>query len=226
MNKFAKFLRSGVEKKIHQLEPNAFLPHDQYPWAKEVEMQYPLIRKEAEALIFNLTNITNFDSILKNQRALYQGELWKSYFLVAGGEKVPEHQKQCPHTSEALTKIPGIINAFFSILKPGIHIPSHRGPYAGILRYHLGLVIPEGELGIKVNGTTYRWKEGEGVFFDDSFEHEAWNKTEGLRIILFVDLVRPLPGSFSMLNNLMINLFKKTKAAREARNHIMQNQLK
>lgn len=224
MNRLLKFVRAGIEEKIHRIEPAAFVKHENFPWAKEIEAEYLKIKEEASALIPSLNSITNFDSVLKNQRALYQGERWKSYFLVAGGEKVIQHQKQCPETSRLLEKIPGIINAFYSILRPGIEIPPHRGPYAGIMRYHLGLVIPEGDLGIMVDRKTYRWREGEGVFFDDSFEHEAWNRTQGLRIILFVDFIRPLPGNLGKLNALMINLFKQTEAAKEARKFIMENQ--
>lgn len=224
MNDFLKFIRAGVEERIHKLEPSAFVKHDNFPWAKEIEAEYLKIKDEASTLIPSLSSITNFDSVLKNQRALYQGDLWKSYFLVAGGDKVTEHQKKCPETSRLLEKIPGIINAFYSILRPGIEIPPHRGPYAGIMRYHLGLVVPKGDLGIKVDGKTYQWKEGEGIFFDDSFEHEAWNRTDGIRIILFVDLIRPLPGTLGKFNQFMINVFKKTEAAREARSYIMNNQ--
>ena len=68
----------------------------------------------------------------------------------------------------------------FSILEPGKHLPPHRGPYNGVLRLHLGLIVPEPreQLGIRVENEVYRWREGEAVIFDDAYEHEAWNRTD------------------------------------------------
>ena len=70
--------------------------------------------------------------------------------------------------------------AFFSILAPGKHLPPHRGPYKGVMRYHLGLLIPEPaeQCGIRVDTETRHWAEGESMIFDDTFEHEAWNDTD------------------------------------------------
>jgi ornithine lipid ester-linked acyl 2-hydroxylase len=78
---------------------------------------------------------------------------------------------------------PGLITVLFSILEPGKHLPAHRGPYNGVLRLHLGLIVPEPceRLGIRVENQIYRWREGEVVIFDDSYEHEAWNDTSDTR---------------------------------------------
>ena len=82
----------------------------------------------------------------------------------------------------------------FSILEPGKHLPPHRGPYNGVLRLHLGLIVPEPreQLGIRVDNDVYRWQEGEAVIFDDAYEHEAWNRTPHTRVVLFVDFRKPL----------------------------------
>jgi len=84
--------------------------------------------------------------------------------------------------------------AFFSILSPGKHIGVHRGPYRGLLRYHLGLRIPEpaGAAGISVGGEVAHWQEGGSLLFDDGYEHFAWNDTDGIRAVLFMDVERPL----------------------------------
>ena len=220
-----KMLRKQLEKKIHSIEPMAVLDSKQFLWVKSVEKAYAEIRKEAEEVLKQIDNIIDFDAVLPDQRALYQGNYWKSFFLKALGEDVLEHQNICPNTTRALKNIPGVINAFFSILKPGAYIPPHRGPYAGILRYHLGIIIPQGDVGIKVNGQLFYWKEGESLFFDDSFEHEVWNRTGSKRVILFVDLVRPLPKALSVLNNIMLFAFKSTKTAKLAREKVMNTQI-
>jgi beta-hydroxylase len=191
--KVGKFLRFFMEKGIHLVQPDAVLKSDLFPWAKEIERQHPAIKSEVEKVLEFLPAIVNFNDVIPGQRALTQNQLWKSYFLVGLGEPVPGHQSQCPETSRALKEIPGIINAFFSILTPGTVIPPHRGPYAGILRYHLGVIIPKGDIAIKVNYKIHKWSEGRSLFFDDSFVHEAWNRTDSIRVILFVDFERPLP---------------------------------
>jgi beta-hydroxylase len=81
----------------------------------------------------------------------------------------------------------------FAELPPGASLRKHRDPYAGSLRYHLGLVTP-GDDGcwIEVDGERYSWRDGEAVMFDETFIHRAENGTERDRIILFCDVERPL----------------------------------
>jgi beta-hydroxylase len=90
--------------------------------------------------------------------------------------------------------------AFFSILAPGVRIPPHRGPWKGFIRYHLGLIVPEpaDRCGIEVGGQEAHWREGESLVFDDTYEHHVWNDTNGTRVVLFLDVVRPcrFPGSW------------------------------
>lgn len=222
---FLKTLRSGIEEKFHAVEPRAVLPTDSFEWTKPLEASYPAIRKEAESVLKRIDEVINFDQVLPGQRALYQKDQWKSFFLKGLGKNIPAHAKHCPQTIKALDNVPGLINAFFSIHTPGLHIPPHRGPYAGILRYHMGLIIPEGDIGIKVAGETLRWKEGAGFVFDDSFEHEAWNYTKENRVILFIDFERPLPGMLSILNKSMLYAFKHSSPARKAQREVMENQL-
>jgi beta-hydroxylase len=221
----AKLLRSQLEKRIHAVEPAPVLDKKVFPWATSIEVHHVKIREEVEFVLKNTKNIINFDDVLPGQRALYQGKLWKSFFLKILRDDVIHHQKICPVTTEALKNIPGIINAFFSILEPGTHIPPHRGPHAGILRYHLGVIIPEGDVGIKVGGQICRWKEGESLFFDDSFEHEAWNLSNSLRVILFVDFIRPLPIVLSVFNQLLLKVFEFSEAAKTAHRRVLNNQV-
>lgn len=224
--KLLKGLRSQLENRIHALEPRAVLPNELFPWHTELEAAASHIRREAEQILPKLDRVVNFDQVLPSQRALYQGELWKSYFLVARGEPIPLHAEQCPATLQALNSVPNLINAFFSILKPGTVIPPHRGPYAGLMRYHLGLIVPTGDVRIRVDQTICQWQEGKSLFFDDSFEHEVWNRTSETRVILFVDFARPLPGILGHLNQAMLEVFKLTPAAREAHQFVLNHQVK
>jgi beta-hydroxylase len=116
--------------------------------------------------------------------------------------------------------------AMFSILAPRKHIAEHRGVYKGILRYHLGLVIPEpnSQCRIRVGNDVRSWAMGKSLVFDDSHPHEAWNDSDEHRVVLFVDFLRPLPLPLSMVNRFVVWRISKTpfvmnamRAARENR---------
>jgi len=216
----AKRLRGGMEQRIRRHDSRSAFTHNDFPWAERVESYYPGIRREFEQLVPRISSITNFDNVLPG---LEHGDDWKSFFLIGAGRAIHEHQQLCPDTARALQEIPSVLNAFFSIFKPGVEVRPHRGPYAGILRYHLGVIIPQGDVGIKVDGVTHRWQEGGSLLFDDSFEHEAWNKTDQLRVILFVDFIRPLPQPLDFFNRSLVNLLKASKTGRDAKQFVLDN---
>ena len=93
---------------------------------------------------------------------------WKSFVLTGYGFRSFNNIHLCPETWRGCQSIPGLITVLFSILEPGKHLPAHRGPYNGVLRLHLGLIVPElrERLGIRVENQIYRWREGEVVIFD------------------------------------------------------------
>ena len=138
--------------------------------------------------------------------------------LVGYGRESEENCRRCPETTRVLRKIPGMKTAFFSILSPGKHIPSHKGPYNGVLRYHLGLIIPEPKekCRIRVHNEIRHWSEGDSLIFDDTYNHEVWNDTSGHRVVLFVDFVRPIKFPFNLLNRFIIYAGKFTSSIREA----------
>ena len=112
--------------------------------------------------------------------------------------------------------------AFFSILAPGKHIPEHRGKHKGIIRYHLGLMIPEPQSAcrIRIADKVAYWEEGKSLMFDDTFYHEAWNETDDYRVVLFLDIARPLRFPLSLVNWLVNNLIAASPIIQEAKtNH-------
>jgi len=220
-----KRYRGFIEARIHHLEPRPVLPAAEFPWIQKVESFHREIRQEVRSILERTQEITNFDQVLPGQRALYHGAHWKSYYLTVMGKPVERHQKLCPATSEALGNIPGLLNAFFSILQPDTHIPAHRGPYSGILRYHLGVIVPRGDVAIRVDSQICKWTEGKSLIFDDSFEHEAWNRSDSVRVVLFVDMERPLPGFLGLLNRGLLKFMNLTKEVRHAKKTVFQSQL-
>ena len=81
-------------------------------------------------------------------------------------------------------------SAFFSLLKPRTRIPPHTGVTNTRAIIHLPLIVPEG-CGFRVGGETRAWREGEAFAFDDTIEHEAWNDSDELRVVLIFDVWNP-----------------------------------
>lgn len=120
-------------------------------------------------------------------------EGWKRFYLTWYGEALPSALALCPNTVALLQSIPQVRAAMFALLPPGGKLNPHRDPFAGSLRYHLGLVTPNSDAcRIFVDGEAYSWRDGEDVVFDETLVHWAENRTDQTRVILFCDVERPL----------------------------------
>jgi len=118
---------------------------------------------------------------------------WKRFYLKWYGDFLPSAAALCPKTAALLADIPSVNAAMFTVLPPGSRLGAHRDPFAGSLRYHLGLVTPNSpDCNIVVDGQPYYWKDGEAVMFDETYIHTAENRTDVTRVILFCDIERPL----------------------------------
>jgi beta-hydroxylase len=118
---------------------------------------------------------------------------WKRFYLTWYGEPLPSAQALCPRTVALLAGIPEVKAAMFALLPPGAKLNPHRDPFAGSLRYHLGLVTPNADTcRIFVDGEEYSWRDGEDVVFDETYVHWAENRSDTTRVILFCDVERPL----------------------------------
>jgi aspartyl/asparaginyl beta-hydroxylase (cupin superfamily) len=167
--------------------------------------QAQAIREELVALLPEKSEIPRYHEIDRMQKGISAvgdpEKSWKIFYLYIMGEKPKDNRARCPRTSSLLDQVPGLFQAFFSILDGGKTIPAHRGPYRGYLRYHLGLVVPEKDPpSIRIKDRHYTWKEGESILFDDSWEHEVYNESESDRVVLIVDIRRPMPLPFAMFN--------------------------
>jgi beta-hydroxylase len=189
-----------------------------FPWAAEVEAGWKLIRKELDQVMQCRDQIPSFQEIIKEVSTITTDQNWKTFFLSGIGMDCSENAKRCPETMKLLGKIPGMKTAFFSILSPHKHIPAHRGAFNGILRFHLGLMVPEPREKCRIRiGNDYRhWTEGKSLIFDDTFNHEVWNDTEGYRVVLFVDFARPLWFPFHQMNGALLSIGALAPIMREA----------
>ena len=127
---------------------------------------------------------------------------WKRFYLKWYDAKHPSAEALCPKTVELLNRIPSVKAAMFAELPPGGQLNPHRDPYAGSLRYHLGLATPnDDKCYIDVDGIRHSWRDGLGVIFDETYIHEAYNRTDKNRIILFCDVERPLKWGWASAFN-------------------------
>lgn len=187
---------------------HTFFNQADFPWIAEIESEVPAIRKELDEVLQYHNDLPNFQDISTDQYSITDDDRWKTFWFFAYGFTVDTNLQRCPETARALQKIPNCTSAMFSILSPGKHIPPHGGPYKGVLRYHLGLIVPgaPGSCRIRVGNDVRPWAEGKSLVFDDTFEHEAWNDTDGTRVVLFVDFKRPLNGVARVFNNVVLKL--------------------
>lgn len=190
-----------------------------FEWTKDLEANHAFIKREVKTILNNLDRVPGFQQISEDQKSITQDDKWKTYFLYGFGYKAEQNCARCPVTTKLIERISGMKTAFFSILAPGKHIPQHRGLYKGFIRYHLGVKIPSPhtQCGIKVDGETRHWKEGESLIFDDTYPHEAWNKSDEIRVVLFMDILRPLQFPGTVLNNAILRLIKRSSYIQDAK---------
>ena len=143
---------------------------------------------------------------------------WKRFYLKWYDAPLPSAQALCPKTVELVQSIPTINGAMFAMLPAGGDLGRHRDPFAGSLRYHLGLVTPNSDkCRIFVDGEAYSWRDGEAVMFDETFIHWAENRTEVDRLILFCDVERPLTiGALRKLNHWIEKTFVRATQTENA----------
>lgn len=195
-----------------------------FPWSLEIEKEWKTIRKELDTVMERREELPSFHEIMSEVKTITADDQWKTFFLAGFGLESKENCRRCPETARILKKIPGMKTAFFSILSPSKHIPPHRGAYNGVLRYHLGLVVPEPieRCRIRIDKKITHWEEGKSLIFDDSFNHEVWNETAGHRAVLFVDFERPVKFPINLLNKLLLNAAIFSPFIREAQENQKQ----
>ena len=181
------------------LPQRQFYEREEFAWAAELEAAAPAIRAELEALgdadgfAPYITGDPNRPRPVAN--LLLDDPSWSAFYIWQGGALTPQAAR-VPRTVDALAKlpIPRIAGrspmALFSRLRPGTHIRPHHGMLNTRLICHLPLVVPKG-CALRVGDETRPWREGELTIFDDSVEHEAWNRGPATRTVLLFEVWRP-----------------------------------
>lgn len=184
-----------------------------YPSLRRVDKAYPGIRREALSLLEQRQSMPRYHETDGSQTCISAATPhdWRVFYLYLMGQRADPNLAVCPATAAVLDDIPGLMSAYFSVLDAGKSVPPHHGPFGGYLRYHLGLVVPANNPPtLRVRDTFHTWREGESVLFDDSHEHEVINESDGPRVVLIVDVERPMPLPQRLANRLATRIARRT----------------
>lgn len=184
-----------------ELPEIAFFDRDAFAWGRALEAATSQIQAELEAVLADGTGIEPYmrredRRPTFNRNGLLEDPSWSAFHLLKKGQAVPGNAERCPATLAALAQVPLCTipgrtpTVLFSILRPGAHIPPHNGYINIRLICHLPLVVPP-ECALRVASETRPWREGELMIFDDTIEHEAWNRSSRVRAVLLFDIWRP-----------------------------------
>lgn len=204
-------LLAGVTKPFHtqcnqlhvpRLPAIPFYERQQFPWLAAIEEATPIILEELSSLLAGARDefspyIAYAPGQPLNQwAALNHSQRWSTYHLWRDGQEVAENLQRCPETARVLrqaplAQIPALCpNVMFSVLAPKTRIPPHHGETNARLVAHLPLIVPP-DCGLRVGYEERCWTVGETLIFDDCVEHEAYNDSEEIRVVLIFDLWNP-----------------------------------
>ncbi len=136
---------------------------------------------------------------LREWKELNNNRDWTAIHLLKNGWPVETNARHCPETMAAIAQMdqPRVAGAspvaMFSLLAPRTRIPPHTGVANTRLVCHLPLIVPP-NCGFRCGATIREWRVGEAFIFDDTIEHEAWNDSDELRVVLILDLWAPALG--------------------------------
>jgi aspartate beta-hydroxylase len=185
------------------LPPTPFFDRALFPWYEALEAQAPAIREDMLARLSEPKELEPFlgtrDKAVEAQYLAgdASSRAWDAYFFFRHGERFDAHHAACPRTSQALDAVPltrirgHAPEVLFSVLAPQSHITPHHGVTNTRVVTHLPLLIPEGDCALVVGGETHRWQQDRCITFDDTFLHEAWNRTGETRVVMILDTWNP-----------------------------------
>ncbi len=221
----ARWLLGCLESRIAAWSIHGDRPvydRETFDWIDAAEARWEWVREEVSVVLENRESVPRFQDVFAGFVGIQNDDDWRTHFLIAMGRAVEPNAGRCPETMRLIHEIPGVRNAFFSILAPHKHIPPHRGPYNGLLRFHLALVVPEPRerCRIRIANEVHSWTEGDALVFDDTFRHAVWNDTDGIRVVLFIDFERPLRAPYHWLNARILDVISRAPPLTRARRRL------
>ncbi|WP_425230464.1 aspartyl/asparaginyl beta-hydroxylase domain-containing protein [Sphingomonas sp.] len=222
--RFGKHLRGFFDRLIggsSLVSNDPVLDMRDFAWTQLLRDHWQAIRDEAIAVALRGDAAPSLATISPDHRAIAEIDKWRSFFIWGYGYRIDDNADRVPVTAGLVERVPGLNSAFFSILAPGTHIPDHRGVTKGLITCHLGLIVPrDGDVRMRVHDRIVRWAEGETLVFDDTYQHEVWNDTGGIRVVLLVQFERPLRNPGKWIADRFLGVVKRSAFVQEARANI------
>lgn len=191
-----------------------------FPWSAALESNWSDIRAELDALSGNGGEILPLARVSPDHHRVARDGKWKSFVFEAYGYHVPRNRALCPRTAELLDAVPGLVLAMFSIMDPGTYVPLHKGVSKALLNGHLGLDVPAGDCRIEVGGETRGWENGKLLILDDTFPHQVWNNTAERRVVLLMQIRRPVRPLAHMLGSAFLGAVRYTGYIQDPRREL------
>ncbi len=187
-----------------------------FPNADRFSLRFEEIRAEAMSVLQRVDKVPRFHDLMPEQADISanDGRDWRMFILKAYGVGVPDNLARCPALADILSSTPEVLSAAFSFLAPRKHIPPHRGPFRGIMRYHLILKMPlDAEAKpaaiLTIDGKPHLLNEGEQLLWDDTYTHEVMNGSEEVRAALLLDVKRPeMPLDMRLLSASIVGVVR------------------
>lgn len=185
-----------------------------FPAGAAFAAAWQALRDEAAQVARRLHRVPRFHDIMREQTEISanDGRDWRMFILKAYGVEVPQNIAACPTLARLVAESPDVLSASISFLAPRKHIPAHRGPFRGVLRFYLGLSVPRHADGrpaavLRVDGVEHRVGDGDCMLWDDTFSHEVLNESDQVRSVLLLDVWRrDMPVDMVLFSKALIAL--------------------
>lgn len=194
--------------------PSVLATDDHFPSAQHFAANWSRLAAEAREVADHILAVPRFHELMSEQVSISATDDrdWRMYVLKAYGVAITRNLARCPVLARLLAAAPEVDSAAISFLAPGKHVPVHRGPFRGILRYHLMLSVPLDAAGqplsvLTIDGVEHRLKDGDTLLWDDTYQHEVCNRGGRVRAALLLDVRRPrLPWDLAVLSRVLVAL--------------------
>ena len=195
--------------------------HDagRFAWTGALERGWADIRDEAAGALRDLDAVPPLALISPDHRDIAPAGKWRSLFLYGYGYRDDANCRRCPRTAALLAAVPGLNSAFFSVLVPGTHIPAHVGVTKALLTCHLGIRVPRepATCRMRVADREVRWHAGRALVFDDTVEHEVWNDSGEVRVVLLIQFRRPVGPAGRIVGGAFLWAVRRSRFVQDAR---------
>lgn len=196
------------------LDEPPVLPRDRFRGGELFEQKWKELAEEARRIFEVPSKVPTFGEIMPEQEPLASadGKAWRLFVAKAYGYKVPSAPLLAPILCNLTAQCPDVLSATYSWIPAGKVIPPHRGPFRGVLRYTLGLHVPEAQsegerVSLVIDGKEHRLREGQSILWDDTYVHSSLNTTQQPRTVLLLDVRRrSLPVLLGFLNFCVIGI--------------------